>query len=307
MMRKERYGHPAPRADYNRAGRTTGERTGVLMILCATLNWGFGYLIIHDAASKMPLNALMFSRYLIASGVLILIFRKRFADLDLSRLCKGGVLGFLIFTGQYLQTSALSCQGITPGETAFITTLYTVCVPVMNVLFFHACWSAANIVSVMLSVPGLLLLNGNGTLGFGTGQVLALLGMLAFSGHILTASMFTKEEDVIVLTTVQFGTAALLSLALSVLRPGHTRLVWSGYAIAVLLYLGVLNTMAGFLLQFFGQQKLSAEKTSFLLSTESLFGMIISAFSGREHLSVVNLLGCILLTTAILISVRHGN
>ena len=49
------------------------------MILCATLNWGFGYLIIHDAASKMPLNALMFSRYLIASGVLILIFRKRFA------------------------------------------------------------------------------------------------------------------------------------------------------------------------------------------------------------------------------------
>ena len=221
------------------------------MILCATLNWGFGYLIIHDAASKMPLNALMFSRYLIASGVLILIFRKRFADLDLSRLCKGGVLGFLIFTGQYLQTSALSCQGITPGETAFITTLYTVCVPVMNVLFFHACWSAANIVSVMLSVPGLLLLNGNGTLGFGTGQVLALLGMLAFSGHILAASMFTKEEDVIVLTTVQFGTAALLSLALSVLRPGHTRLVWSGYAIAVLLYLGVLNTMAGFLLQFF--------------------------------------------------------
>lgn len=81
------------------------------MILCATLNWGFGYLIIHDAASKMPLNALMFSRYLIASGVLILIFRKRFAVWILAGSVKEVFWGFSSLRGSTFRLQPCPARG----------------------------------------------------------------------------------------------------------------------------------------------------------------------------------------------------
>lgn len=279
---------------------------GTIEILGATLIWGYGFVAIQNTLDFIPLNTVMIWRYLIAFALFVIFFRKRLRRLSKKLCLKGLILGCLIFIGQYLQTKALACEGTTPGEVAFITTMYTVFVPFLHWILFHVKVARANILAVLLTIPGLFLLTGSGAGGLGEGEILAFADMLAFAVHILAADSFTKEEDVIALTTLQFGFGCLCAVIVSVLIPERSvQMMWSREVIAALAYLGILNTMIGFLLQFMGQKSLNPEKAAILLSTESVFGMAFSVAAGQEVLTMKNMGGCVLLIAAVLISIKN--
>ena len=68
------------------------------------------------------------------------------------------------------------------------------------------------------------------------------------------------------------------------------------------MYLAVLCTMLGFLLQNVGQKYLAPGITSLLLSFESVFGLIFSVILLGERLTVKLMAGCVLMFAAVLIS-----
>jgi drug/metabolite transporter (DMT)-like permease len=68
------------------------------------------------------------------------------------------------------------------------------------------------------------------------------------------------------------------------------------------LYLGIFSTSISFFIQTYAQNKVHANKTALLLSTESLFGSIFSVILLGELLTPKLILGCIIIFLAILIS-----
>lgn len=282
----------------------TGKRmTGSLEILLATVIWGYGYVVIRDSLDMIPLSFLMTSRYLTAFMVLALIFVRKLGKMTGQALADGAVLGVFLCIGQYFQTWALGCEDTTAGKVAFITALYVVLVPFLQWALWKKRPGKKCLFSVLLALPGLLLLTGTGNTGIGKGDFLALAGSLGFTVHILAADRFTEQEDTILLTVLQFGFAALAAGAVQLLAGVSFPLEqFCPAAIWPLIYLGIFSTMCGFLLQLLGQEKLPPAVSAVLLAMESVFGMFFSVVLLGEHLTMGSLAGCVLMFAAVFLA-----
>ena len=69
-----------------------------------------------------------------------------------------------------------------------------------------------------------------------------------------------------------------------------------------LLYLSLICTTVGFLIQTVGQKYLSANTVSLLLSLEAVFGTLFSVIFLGEVLTGRMILGCVLMFSALLLS-----
>lgn len=280
---------------------------GTLEILTATIVWGYGYIVIRNSFSMISLNILMTWRYVIAFAVLLAVFRRRMALISRRMLAEGAVLGLLLYASQYFQTSALSFADTTAGKVAFITALYVVLVPFLNWAVFRKKPGRLCILSICLAVPGLFLLTWGGAAGIGKGDLLALIGSIGFSVHILAIDSFTNRDDTIVLTIIQFGFAAVYAGIVQLISGDRLAgEIWNMEILWPLFYLGVFSTMLGFLMQFLGQERLPADISALLLATESVFGMLFSFILLGERPSAGGWAGCALMLAAVILAEQHG-
>lgn len=283
------------------------ETTGKVEILLATIIWGFAFVVIRDALVVVPFHMLMVWRYTIAVAVMILLFHKRLKNVDKELLWEGTVLGMLLYISQSFQTGALGFADTTAGKVGFITSLYVVQVPLFN-------WIGSSgkrkirILPVLLAIAGLLLLTLNGNLKAGKGDMVALIGSLGFTAHILAIDAFGKRHSAVELMTFQVVFAAIFAWGVYLITGASAQKIsFDRHMIFPVLYLGIFSTTFGFLLQFLGQQHLKPEHSSVLLSMESVFAMICSVMLQGEQLNFQKLAGCVLMFMALLLTGENNN
>lgn len=275
---------------------------GSVAILAATLIWGYGYIVIRNSLDEVPLHVLMTYRYVIAFAGMLLLFWKRIKQISGRIVREGAVLGMLLYVSQFFQTKALGYADTTAGKVAFITALYVVFVPFLNWIVFKKRPGKMCIVSACFAVAGLYLLTGGG-LGIGKGDFLALIGSLGFSVHILAADIYTERDDVVSLTVLQFGFAAVFSGIVQVFSGvSLNENIWTISNLWPLIYMGIFSTMAGFFLQLLGQNRLPSNLTAVLLATEAVFGMLFSVLLLGEILTWRIALGCVWMLCAVIMA-----
>lgn len=283
------------------------ETMGKVEILLATIIWGFAFVVIRDALTVVPFHMLMVWRYTIAVAMMVLLFRKQIRKVDRELLFEGAVLGLLLYISQCFQTGALGFADTTAGKVGFITSLYVVQVPLFNWIYSRG-KRKIRILPVLLAVVGLLLLTLNGTFGMGIGDVVALIGSLGFTFHILAIDVFGKRHSAIELMTFQVMFAAVFAwIGCWVMGSSVPETVWNMQMLFPILYLGIFSTTFGFLLQFLGQQHLKPEHSSILLSMESVFAMVCSVLFQGEQLNLQELAGCILMFAALILAGKNNN
>ena len=142
-----------------------------------------------------------------------------------------------------------------------------------------------------------------GGIGLTKGCLVAMVGSLFFSIHILVIDACTRKEEPGLLTVWQFVWAAVFAGIIQAVHgvplPAFSQLpqVWQP-----LIYLGIFSTMMGFLMQTSGQKRLSPELSSILLSTEAVFGMVFSVVFTGEALNVTKGFGCVLMLAGVLLA-----
>lgn len=283
------------------------ETMGKIEILLATIIWGFAFVVIRDALTVVPFHMLMVWRYTIAVAVMVLLFHKQLRKVDRGLVAEGAVLGILLYISQCFQTGALGFADTTAGKVGFITSLYVVQVPLFSWIYSRG-KRKIRILPVLLAVVGLLLLTLNGTFGMGIGDVVALIGSLGFTFHILAIDVFGKRHSAIELMTFQVMFAAVFAwIGCWVMGSPVPETVWNMQMLFPILYLGIFSTTFGFLLQFLGQQHLKPEHSSILLSMESVFAMVCSVLFQGEQLNLQELAGCILMFAALILAGKNNN
>lgn len=283
------------------------ETMGKVEILLATIIWGFAFVVIRDAITVVPFHMLMVWRYTIAVAMMVLLFRKQIRKVDRELLFEGAVLGLLLYISQCFQTGALGFADTTAGKVGFITSLYVAQVSLFNWIYSRG-KRKIRILPVLLAVVGLLLLTLNGTFGMGIGDVVALIGSLGFTFHILAIDVFGKRHSAIELMTFQVMFAAVFAwIGCWVMGSPVPETVWNMQMLFPILYLGIFSTTFGFLLQFLGQQHLKPEHSSILLSMESVFAMVCSVLFQGEQLNLQELAGCILMFAALILVGKNNN
>lgn len=214
-------------------------------------------------------------------------------------LLTGGVAcGVLLCIASNLQQFGIMYTSV--GKSGFITAMYIVLVPVVGI-FLKKKAGVKIWCSVAIAVCGLYLLcmTDNG-FSIQKGDLLLLLGAVAFSFHILTIDYFSPKVDGVKMSCIQFFTCGILSMVCMFLfeqpQIGAILQAWMP-----IVYAGVMSCGVAYTLQIVGQKGMNPTVASLILSTESVISVIAGWLILHQKLSGRELLGCVLMFAAIIL------
>lgn len=273
--------------------KSKDEKKATAALLVATTVWGMGFVFQKIAleAGLTP-SVINIGRFISATLVLGLVFGKTIRATCRKGYWKSGFLiGTVLFFASHLQTVGMMTT--TPSNSAFITAMYVVFVPLVSWLFTRVRPSGVMVVACMFSFAGVAILSVNFSQGFAVsfGDGLTLVAAVLFALQIVLISHYGKEVHYITLAFMQMAAATFWSLIFFLLDGGQWQLYQNPKAILAVLYLGIFSTGLCFLLQTFGQNHLPSAKVGILLSTESLFGTVFSILLGYDDFGLRLLIG----------------
>ena len=214
-------------------------------------------------------------------------------------LIKGGLLaGFIIFIAftinQYCMIYAQA------GKAGFITSLYILFVPVIAVFMKQKLHSHVKL-SIVIAILGLYLLCVEGTTHFEIWDLFLLISAFFFALHIMTVNQYANRVHIIKLSCLQFLVAGLLSLPFTLFFE-HPEIVSILAAWKPVLFIGIIVTGLAYTLQIFGHKATKPVIAALILSSEAVFAVIGGMMLLGETLSLREILGCLVMFGAIVLS-----
>lgn len=271
-------------------------------LLLVTIIWGFAFVVVKNSLDYIPPIYMMAFRFSIAAVVLSIIFFKKFKSMNKATFLHGIGIGIFLALAYAFQT--IGCKYTTAGKNAFLTTIYVILVPFLNWLIAKRKPDVYSIIAAILSVIGIGFLSLRGDLTINIGDFLTLICGLCYALHIVYIARYSSQDDPILLTILQLATTAVLSWIFAPIMDGAFPLqgLQEKGVIISMLYLGLLSTMAAFLLQNICQKHTPPSMAALLMSFESVFGVIFSVIFLHEILTTRSIIGFVLMFAAILIS-----
>ena len=281
-----------------------------LILLLTAMIWGLGF--VAQRAGMEYVGPLTFGATRFALGALtllpIILYTDRKRQNEVAKPDRNGwhktlyaagiACGSILFVAANFQQVGLVFTSA--GKAAFITSLYIVLVPLFGYFFRHKAglrvWGG-----VLLAAVGLFLLTVSERMSMAPGDLIVLIGAFFWALHILVIDHFLPRVDAIKLAFLQFAVASVLCAVLMLLREQPSLAALVMVAVPVF-YSGILSVGAGFTLQIVGQRHTSPTVASLLLSMESVFGALAGYLLLKELLTAKELLGCILMFVAIILS-----
>lgn len=275
--------------------------TGEIGLFAISIIWGSGFI-----GTKLALDGgfnttqMLSLRFLIASIILGIVFHKQIKEnISKESLIAGAWLGLFLFIG--FSTQTLGLVYTTVSKNAFITAANVVIVPFIGFILYKRKLDKIGIISSFITLVGIAVLSLDADLSINYGDFLTFLCAFGFAFHIFFTGEFSRKYNSYVLAVTQFVVAFLLSFILQIAtNQVHIQATPLGFMGTV--YLGIFSTAIGFLLQTICQSKVDQTKSAIILSTECVFGSILSIIIFHEVLTFRMILGCIIIFTSIIIS-----
>jgi drug/metabolite transporter (DMT)-like permease len=262
-------------------------------LLTVSAAWGFSFVVMKSAIERQSVNNFLFTRFVLAVLVMILIRPQVVKLFNRDLLLRGFGAGFFLGGGYIFQTIGLANTGA--AITGFVTGLYVVLTPLFAALIFKDRISKTTWLYVLMATLGLGLLSLQGwSVGFG--ELMVFLSAIAFAAHITALSKWSAGRDVYAMTITQLMMCAMITGVASAfegysLPPDYG--VW-----AVVVFTAVFATAIAFIVQTWSQAHMSATKVAVILTMEVVFAAIFAVIFGGERLSFQEALGGILVVTA---------
>lgn len=274
---------------------------GEIGLMFVAIIWGGGFVGTKLAidGGLLPLQILTL-RFFLASVVLAIIFFRVLKEKINKESIKAGIfLGTFLFLAFTTQTVGL--QYTTPAKNAFITAANVVIVPFIGLFLYKRRLDKIGVISSIITLVGIGVLSIEVGFSVNFGDMLTLICAVAFAFHIFFTSELAPKHNAIVLTTIQFFVAFVLSLVFQIFTgEGKFDADVTGYA--GVLYLAFFSTILGFVTQTICQKKVGGTRTAIILSTEAVFGTILSIIFLGELLTPKLIIGSILIFGSIIAS-----
>ncbi|KAB0667351.1 DMT family transporter [Oryzomonas japonica] len=271
-----------------------------VLLLTTTFFWGVTFTVVKEAVESVDVFVFLAQRFILAFALILPVSMIKGKRLDRGTLRQGCLMGVFLFGSYAFQTVALLYTSA--SNTAFLTGLNVVMVPVISALMLRQRIPRTVRVAVILSVAGLFLLCGNGTWHFTTGDILAAICALCVSLHLIYTGEFARQSDYYWLTAIQLGMVALLSTAGAVIR-GKQVFVWHPQLLGTLIVCSLIATVFAFLVQTSMQRFISHTNTALIFCTEPVFAALYAWYAINERLGIYGLAGALLILGGMIVSI----
>jgi drug/metabolite transporter (DMT)-like permease len=262
-------------------------------LLTVSVAWGLAFVVMKPAIERQSVNNFLFTRFVLAVLVMILIRPQVVKLFTKDLLLRGFSAGLFLGGGYILQTVGLANTGA--AITGFVTGLYVILTPLFAAVIFKDRISKTTWAYVFVATIGLGLLSLHGW-SVGYGEFLVFLSAIAFAAHITALSKWSAGRDVYAMTITQLIMCAVLTGIASSIEgysPPPDFGVW-----AVVIFTAVFCTAIAFIVQTWSQAHMSATKVAVILTMEVVFAAVFAIIFGGERLTLQSALGGILVVAA---------
>lgn len=291
-------------------------RFAELMLLLVTFFWGVSFSAIKSATVYVSPALFVGLRFTFASLILILLWpwiRRRFAPavgearsaalFSGPSLREGWLLGFLIALGYTTQTIGLGST--TANNSAFITALSVVLVPVLLYVFHRVRPSGTVGAGILLAVLGLALLTRPDLGGASTGDLWTLGTAVAYALYLVRLSAALRRVHFLPLLFWTVIVCALLNLGWALLVESRF-ITWNRAVVTAFVVTTVFSTLGALWLQNRYQGETTATRAALIFSAEPVFAAGFSWLWLGERLTGWSLAGAGVILGAVLLVELRG-
>ena len=280
-------------------------RSAEWILLLVAFIWGGGFVGTQGALdSGLPPLFITALRFSIASILFYIAAFHRLRNL-VPLLIPGLITGCFLGGAFILQTIGL--QYTTPSKNAFLTSTNIIFVPFIYFFLTGKRIKKRIILSVILAIIGIGLLTLDRFSRLTVGDILTLLCAVLFAFHIYYIGYYVMDKgcDVAKMVFLQFLVSAVISTIAALSLENLSIPSMEGFAYVA--YLALFSTLIAFFLQNSAQRHVAQPKAALLMSTEGVFGTLLSVIIVKERLNFFMIIGFSLLFISILIALDLKN
>jgi len=258
-------------------------------LVLTTFFWGGSFLFTKIGVATIPPQLFVLSRFILATLIMLLVCSGRLRKLNSGTIVRGMAVGVAL--GLTNLSFVFGIQGTSISRAGVLNNLFVLFIPVITKIIWRDRIGRVNMAGITLAVAGIALLATGGGSGFNRGDIFSTFCAFLIACHIISVSKVLKDDDVFLITLVQFATVSLIAGAATLLLPLPTFTV-TPPAVLSIVYCAVLPTVFCFTLQNIYQRYVTPTRAGLIYTLDPVWSLIAGFFVLGERLDSREWLGC---------------
>jgi drug/metabolite transporter (DMT)-like permease len=283
--------------------RPTPGRIYFFLIL-TTLFWGGSFLFTKIGLREIPPQLFVFSRFSLATLIMLLVCARRLTALDRGILRRGMTVGMAL--GLTNLSFVFGIQGTSISRAGVLNNLFVLFIPIITKLLWKDRIGRINMGGIALAAAGIWLLATSGGVGFNRGDLVSTICAFFIACHIITVSKVLRDDDVYLISLIQFATVTVIAGLATLLVPLPTFHA-SSSAMMTVVYCAIFPTVFCFTLQNTFQRYVTPTRAGLIYTLDPVWSLLAGLLVLGEHLKPLEWVGCGLIFLAALLplSIRY--
>ncbi|MDD5107343.1 MAG: DMT family transporter [Desulfuromonadaceae bacterium] len=258
-------------------------------LVLTTFFWGGSFLFTKIGIATIPPQLFVLTRFILATLIMLIVCSRRLKHLDSGTITRGALVGIAL--GVTNLSFVFGVQGTSISRAGILNNLFVLFIPLITKIIWRDRIGKVNMGGIALAVAGIVLLATGGAGGFNRGDLLSTFCAFLIACHIISVSKVLKDDDVYLVTLVQFVTVSLLAGAATLLLPLSPFTITPPALISVV-YCAIFPTVLCFTLQNIFQRYVTATRAGLIYTLDPVWSLIAGFFILKERLNGRELLGC---------------
>jgi len=261
----------------------------LVLLIIGTAFWGISFSVTKLSISNHPPQLFLFYRFVGATLVLAIVFRKKLKHLSYKSMLTGAVLAIPLMLGIGLQT--LGIKLTSASQSAFLAGTCVVIVPMLKMAMYRKVPHLKIWIAAGLSLIGLFIISVKNGFAISVGDLFTIGGSIGFAYYLIRVEEESARTDIIATIVPMFATCALLTFAgliwsteESLLPADNT--FWLGG-----IFCSLFSTAYMYSVSNMAQQYISAERVAVIYLLEPIFGALAAAYLIGEVITWQLLIG----------------
>ena len=258
-------------------------------LVLTTFFWGGSFLFTKIGVSTVPPQLFVLTRFILATLIMLLVCSRRLEKLDAGTLLRGMIVGVAL--GLTNLSFVFGIQGTSISRAGILNNLFVLFVPVITKIVWRDRIGRVNMAGIALAVAGIALLATSGGGGFNRGDIISTFCAFMIACHIISVSKVLKDDDVFLITLVQFATVSLIAGVATLLLPLPHFDVTTPAVISII-YCAIFPTVFCFTLQNIYQRYVTPTRAGLVYTLDPVWSLIAGYLVLGERLNGMEWLGC---------------
>ena len=269
------------------------------VLILTTFFWGGSFLFTKIGLREIPPQLFVLMRFSLATLIMLLVSIPRLRQFNLRTVRRGATVGLTL--GLTNISFVFGVQGTSISRAGILNNLFVLFIPLLVKIVWGDRIGRTNLAGIVMASIGIWLLATGGSEGFNRGDLISTFCALMIACQIITVSKVLKEEDdVYLVSLVQFATVALLAGCIVLLLP-KPHVTLSRPAVLSVAYCALFPTVFCFTLQNAYQRYVTATRAGLIYTLDPVWSLIAGFLVLGERLDAREWLGCGIIFMAVVI------